>query len=190
MTGRPKGGGLEGAANPQQIRWFRQKGESRKAYEAFAVYRDLGIGRSLPKVATHLGKSLELMKRWSARHEWVDRAAAFDANEDFEHMVAMREQRLKQRINDAKLARLIKQKVVDRMNNLDASELTPKQLIQWFEVGVKIERLCLGDSTQASDTMTMHAQEESELMKAVERDPELANDAAQLLARIRQVEGY
>jgi len=63
MTGRPKGGGLKGAANPHEIRWFRQKGESRKAYEAFAVYRDLGAARSQAKVAEQLGKSLELMKR-------------------------------------------------------------------------------------------------------------------------------
>jgi hypothetical protein len=148
------------------------------------------MGRSLPKVATHLGKSLELMKRWSATHEWVDRAAAFDANEDFEHMVAMQEQRRKQRVNDAKLARLIKQKVIDRMQNLNAEELSPTQLIQWFEVGVKIERLCLGDSTENIDQAIRQSLEESELMKAVERDPELANDAAELLAKIRQVEGY
>ena len=81
MTGRPKGGGLKGAANPHGIRWFRLKGESRKAYEAFAVYRDLGAARSQAKAAERLGKSLELMKRWSAKHhpftrpsdEWKER---------------------------------------------------------------------------------------------------------------------
>src|SRR5215217_4275033 len=113
MGGRPKGGGLEGAANAHRVRWFRQKGESRKAYEAFAVYRDMGMSRSLPKVASHLSKSLELMKRWSSKHEWVDRAASFDANEDFELMVRTQEQRIQMRVNDAKIARMFKQKVVD-----------------------------------------------------------------------------
>jgi hypothetical protein len=191
MGGRPKGGGLEGVTNPHEIRWFRQKGESRKAYEAFAVYRDMGMGRSLPKVAERLDKSLELMKRWSARHEWVDRAASFDANEDFELLVRTQEQRIQMRVNDAKIARLFKQKVVDRLQQLEPKDLSPTQLAHWFEVAVKVERLSLGEAT---GIVQPHASEcGDELSRAIEENPELADLAADLLAatrRVREDEGY
>lgn len=186
MTGRPKGGGLEGAANPHEIRWFRQKGESRKAYEAFANYRDMGMGRSLPKVAQRLGKSLELMKRWSARHEWVDRTDAFDTNEEFELLVAEREERITMRRNDARIARMFKQKVVDRLKTLKVEELSPTQLARWFETAVKVERLSLGEATGIVQQQAGELRDD--LSKAVEDDPELAEEFAKLLQKTRRSE--
>ncbi len=59
--------------------WHKQPDESPEAYAAFRAYRDLGSERSTAKVARKLGKSKQLMDRWSSRHGWVARAAAFDA---------------------------------------------------------------------------------------------------------------
>ncbi len=188
MTERQKNGGVEGVVNPHGLRWFRQKGESRKAYEAFAIYRDLGAARTQAKVATHLGKSIKLMQRWSANYEWVDRAAAFDANEEWERMVSFREQRTQMYANDAKIARMFKQKVVDRLKTLDASELSPTQLSHWLEVAVKVERLALGDSTERIDQVMKESTEESGLFAAVQENPDLLDAAAKLLdaSRARQ----
>ena len=189
MTGRPKGGGLEGVVNPHEIRWFRQKGESRKAYEAFAIYRDLGAARTLAKVATHLGKSIDLIKCWSARWEWVDRAASFDANEEWERMVSMREQRTQMFMNDAKIARMVKQKVVDRLATLDANELSPTQLAHWFEVAVKVERLSLGESTENFDRVIRQGgEDDAALLDAIEEDPDLANAAAKIISARRRAQ--
>ena len=61
--------------------WERQTGESREAYEAFSLYRDMGADggkRSLQSVSNELSKSLTLMKRWSANHNWIERARAYD----------------------------------------------------------------------------------------------------------------
>lgn len=52
--------------------------ESVKAYEAFAIYRDMGVGRSLEAVAQKLNKSVTLMGRWSGQYDWVNRAGAYD----------------------------------------------------------------------------------------------------------------
>lgn len=58
--------------------WEQQAGETKKAFAAFCIYRDLGDERSTQKVATQLSKSLPLIKRWSSAYEWVNRVDAWD----------------------------------------------------------------------------------------------------------------
>lgn len=62
--------------------WKRLDGESSKAFIAFDLYCQLGPDRSLAVVGQRLGKSTTLMAKWSSRHDWAERAAAWD-----EHMV-------------------------------------------------------------------------------------------------------
>jgi hypothetical protein len=64
--------------------WERQPQETSKAYEAFQLYRDMGLGRSTARVARELGKSKTLMDRWSSRHDWVGRVQAL---EDWKEMI-------------------------------------------------------------------------------------------------------
>lgn len=59
--------------------WDRQRGESSKAYEAFAIYRDMGSDRTVRSVAESLNKSGTLIAGWSGKHGWVARAAAWDS---------------------------------------------------------------------------------------------------------------
>jgi hypothetical protein len=65
--------------------WERLDGESVQAFEGFALYRDMGVERSLAKVAARLGKSKALMDRWSARDRWVARADSWDVEADRLH---------------------------------------------------------------------------------------------------------
>lgn len=69
-------------AQDAQPIWARLPDETPPAWEGFVLYRDLGGDRSLAKVAQQLGKSLTLITRWSAEHDWVARAAAWDAHVD------------------------------------------------------------------------------------------------------------
>lgn len=62
--------------------WEMQPGETSKAFAAFCAYRDMGPERSLPKVCQMSARSLPNVKRWSERHRWVERAAAYDAYMD------------------------------------------------------------------------------------------------------------
>jgi hypothetical protein len=57
----------------------RQTGETAVAFEAFRTYLEMGPSRSLAKVGRALGKSKTLMDRWSKRHAWQTRVAAFEA---------------------------------------------------------------------------------------------------------------
>lgn len=67
-------------ADQDDIRpWDRQPGESAKAYEAFATYRDLGLHRTVAQVSDALGKSASVLTKWSSVHNWVPRVAAWDS---------------------------------------------------------------------------------------------------------------
>ena len=60
--------------------WERRKGESPQAWAAFQAHRDMRVGeRSARKVAKAIGRSDTLTSRWCATHDWVARAAAWDA---------------------------------------------------------------------------------------------------------------
>lgn len=58
----------------------QQPRESAKAFAAFSVYLNLGPERSLAAVARELAKSEQLLKRWSARHDWPARVQAHAAH--------------------------------------------------------------------------------------------------------------
>jgi len=51
----------------------QQPGESAKAFAAFSVYLSMGSERSTEAVAKQLAKSEQLVRRWSARWQWLAR---------------------------------------------------------------------------------------------------------------------
>lgn len=72
--------------------WDRRANESDPAWEAFVLYRDSGASRSQTNVAKALGKTRQLLSGWSAQHDWVDRAAAWDLEQDRQRREAMRQE--------------------------------------------------------------------------------------------------
>lgn len=73
--------------------WERQPQETEKAFRAFACYRDLGPGeRTLDKVGEALYPPEQSTRRkraahgrilnWSRKHRWVNRVAAWDAENE------------------------------------------------------------------------------------------------------------
>lgn len=60
--------------------WTRRENESSLAYNAFKTYLYLGADRTLQGAADGVGKSFSLIRRWSSRHEWIDRSAAYDSH--------------------------------------------------------------------------------------------------------------
>lgn len=53
---------------------------SAPATEAFLCYREMGGERSIRNVAERLDKSRQIVGQWSARYNWAERVAAFDAH--------------------------------------------------------------------------------------------------------------
>jgi len=62
--------------------WQRLKGETDTAYHRFMTYLEMGHDRSISKVAEKLQKGNRydnVLKRWSSKHNWVERVKAYDA---------------------------------------------------------------------------------------------------------------
>jgi hypothetical protein len=67
--------------------------ESAKAYAAFVAYCELGTQRSHEAVGQKLGKSRQIINRWSAQHRWQERVRAYDAAIAAERAEILRQQR-------------------------------------------------------------------------------------------------
>lgn len=64
--------------------WEQQPNETRKAYEAFALYRDMAE-RTYEKVRLALGRKAGYMRQleyWASDFHWVERATAYDRHLD------------------------------------------------------------------------------------------------------------
>lgn len=91
--------------------WERQAGETVKAYQAFDVYLRME-NRSLEAVSRQLSKSVPLIKRWSAKYNWVDRVSAYE-----DYLAKLRIQQYEKKRLEARQGR---QNLIDAMNGLIA----------------------------------------------------------------------
>lgn len=125
--------------------WEKQPNESAPAFEAFRTYRDLGPERSNAKVAQAVGKSKQLMDRWSRTHSWVIRAGAWDSEQDRLYRLDLNRQRRDMAKRQAKIAQGVQGKIVARLQTINPNELSPSDLIRWLEISAKVERTALGE---------------------------------------------
>lgn len=135
--------------------WERQEhvGESLKAFEAFALYRDQGSKRSTARVARELGKSKGLMDRWSSNWQWVRRVEEFEKNEERLYQAARHEQRRKMAERHAKTGELLQTAALTAMRKHYGQNfelVTPEMLksgdmLKFIVEGAKLERIALGE---------------------------------------------
>lgn len=125
--------------------WIRQPDESVKAYDAFAIYRDLGKERSLPKVAEKCNKNVSLIARWSQKHKWVERATAWDDEVDRqaaeEHLKDIAKARARQR----KMAVKMQAKGLELMADIRTGDAKLSEIVSLLKLGMEQERICMGD---------------------------------------------
>lgn len=121
--------------------WEQQPGESAKAFEAFAAYRDMGAERSVRKVAQKLSKSATQIKEWSAKWRWVERSRAYDRELDRQaHARAVRDvQQMADR--HIRIAMQLQRKGLEALEQLDVEKLTPKMQLAFLAKAMEIERL-------------------------------------------------
>jgi hypothetical protein len=124
--------------------WDRRPAESPRAWAAFNTYRDIGPGRTYQKVADRLHKSGANYRRWGTKHDWRDRAGAWDAEQDRlwqEEVTADRHRIAKRHVQ---LAGQLYSKVLQRLSTMDPADLSPGEVRLWMEAALKIERAVYG----------------------------------------------
>lgn len=176
--------------------WERQPDETAKAFQAFAMYRDLGPGkRSLAEVGRQLGKSKALMDRWSVRHQWVNRVTEFDAEQDRKKLLEVEELRKEMAERHARIGQQMLNAVAKRLvgtedgkvDPIDPNILTPTELARITEVASRLERLARGEPTEnvaAALTGNGSLDDMRRMAQAAMEDPETRELARQLLVAI------
>lgn len=125
--------------------WERQPNESIQAFEAFAIYRDMGVNRSLRKVVQEVNKSLTTIGEWSSKHDWVKRVAAWDAEQDRiarnELMTEMAATRKKQR----RQAQRMQEKGMELLESISLGDAKLSEIVSLLKAGMEQERIAIGD---------------------------------------------
>jgi uncharacterized protein YnzC (UPF0291/DUF896 family) len=96
-------------------------------------------------------------------------------------MSAEREERIKMRRNDAKIARMMMEKAVDALQLVDPKDLSPTQLRELIMDGAKLQRLALGESTENVERRVRTGVDNATIMQAIEKEPDLADRTIDLL---------
>jgi hypothetical protein len=127
---------------PEQ--WERQVREPDKAWEAFQIYRDMGLGnRSQRKVhdqiypeRTHNVRQASEIANWSVRWRWMERIEAWERHLDKERtdeMVRAVEQDARQAIQAYRLAR---SKGTLAINEIDPKDIRAIDAIKMVDMAV------------------------------------------------------
>lgn len=183
--------------------WERRPAESDEAFEAFVVYRDMPLPRSQRGAAERLGKSRQLLSQWSMRHDWQDRVAAWDLEQDRQRREAMARENVEAgkrhaqiaagalqaaaRVNLAFLARLgdpgSQEAVLEKMGFTDLADLLVKvnRTIPRLVVAERLARGMSTESVEHSGTIDTYRRK-AEGMTDAELDAFLAGAAAQAAA--------
>ena len=126
---------------PDIAPWEQQPGESAKAFEAFAIYRDMGVERSVRKVTQRLNKSLTLIGKWSSRYNWPERARAYDRDLDRQaHAQAVRDVRSMTN-RHIRIAMQLQAKALEALEQLNVATLSPKMQLAFLAKATEIERM-------------------------------------------------
>ena len=134
--------------------------EGAEAFEAFAIYRDMGVARSTAQVARELGKSKALMDRWSSKYAWVARAHSYDLELDRRKRLGdlagiekMRKRQIQVATAMIDLGYVELEKRMKRATKKSkADTLDAREIVKLIDVGAKLERLNRGEPGEIVQT--------------------------------------
>ena len=128
--------------------WERNVGESTKAFSAFVVYRDMGMDRSMRKVAEHpdVNKSVGLIQHWFKKYEWKNRVDAWiDRLDSVKREVAEEEIKEMSRLQ-ARVATKMMMLVDEALDKVNTKTLAnrPTAMSSMVEISQRVARTALG----------------------------------------------
>jgi hypothetical protein len=96
-------------------------------------------------VANEMGKSYAMMHNHSSNWKWLMRLDAYAAELDKERRVIEEEARREMHKRHIDAAMAIQAKAVARLASIEPAELTTKEVLQWVDAAIKIERAARAD---------------------------------------------
>ncbi|MDD4450458.1 MAG: hypothetical protein PHS76_07110 [Sphaerochaeta sp.] len=145
--------------------WDRLPGENAAQYDKFCRYRDMrytgadgrkldGIQapfrrRNLRGLAEEMGiKRHMTLGDASVKYNWVERCEAYDIEIERQNREQQEQAILKMNKDHADLAAQMVRKAAKRLLTIPEEELSAADIVRLVDVGVKIERLSRGESTE------------------------------------------
>lgn len=115
--------------------WERREDETPTRYFAFSCYRDLGPGRTLQAAwdvyrmeRGNKGDSpSSTFRDWSANHDWVDRAAAYDDYVSRQIREALEQERIRDKRRRVELLQAYREQIAEAMTSLNPGDLDFKE---------------------------------------------------------------
>jgi hypothetical protein len=146
----------EGAVAPGA----RLPDEPAKAWFSFRLFRDQGPLRTMDEVGRQLAaargrpaltgrkvRATGRLRTWARRWRWRERAEQWDQHRDVLFRTSLEKEIREMSERHAHIAVAFQTRVAERlaaMSQDDLAKLTPTDLIQWFSIAVKLERLARG----------------------------------------------
>lgn len=125
--------------------WERQPRESAQAFQAFVLYRDMGVERGIRKVVAVLGKSRALLERWSSRWGWVERCRQWDSEIDRLSRIKKLKEIEKMRQTHITAAQAMMAKALVKLQSMQPGELSPHDVRKMLMDAAALERIARGE---------------------------------------------
>ena len=139
---------------PEDI-WEKIPGESADQYAKFCGYRDMAYQdgkrlnkRSIRRLAAQHNRTAQAYELLSKKFNWVERCAAYDLELDRKAREAQEKAVIKMREDHAFIASQMIKKATSRLLKMPEEQMSAADIVRMFDVGVKIERLSRGESTE------------------------------------------
>jgi hypothetical protein len=162
-----------------QNSWDQQPTESSKAFERFALYRDMGAGRSLRKLARDLELNPSTLAEISKKYGWQERVGAFDAYIDkasqhnqMAQVRIMKRRQIALALRAQKVAEKgLKKFLRDMDDRHHLRKLSPEGLSKILETGCRLERLNRDEPEQKLEVLNQSfdrlSLEECEMLRSL-----------------------
>nr|WP_325297138.1 hypothetical protein [uncultured Dysosmobacter sp.] len=173
--------------------WERMAGESVQQYEKFCAYRDMRYTqppadkrkdddiprlditreRSIRGLARKLKMSRKALEPLSARFHWVERCEAYDLYILQRIRTKAEAEVLKMHETHAAIAAQMLKKALGRLLTLPDGEISAADLVRMVDIGVKVENLSRGESTERREIggeVTTHTKETLDLSSLSDDD--------------------
>jgi hypothetical protein len=128
--------------------WERQANESANSFKRFCCYRDMGIDRSLRKLASDLQLNVSTLAELSKNHFWQSRVNDFDGfierasqHNQIAQIRVMKRRQIALALRAQKAAAKGLKKLIREIENNDDFRLKPEGLSKLIDTGCRIERL-------------------------------------------------